>query len=226
MSVLDGKVYEHESYGMVGINRVGGGGTLGDKQMFMSDVSVGNFMELTIKQARVERDLHHDWPFGEETLIKIQLSPIQFSELITNMNVGDGVPCTIAYMKNKGFIDYKPLPAKIDVLREEAEQQISTAEQGIQSAISTLQEALRGKGYLSKKQMQELIDSLSQARYLYQNDDFAKRSAQEEINKMVLQARAQVAAYVDHKIYSTGVKAIQEGFVMPQLNEGTKSEED
>ncbi|MCM1322859.1 MAG: hypothetical protein NC218_01600 [Acetobacter sp.] len=225
MKILQGKMFESKSYGMVGINRVGSGSTLGDKQMFMSDVSVGNFMELTIKSARVERDLHHDWPFGEQTLIKIQLSPIQFSELITNMNVGDGVPCTISYTKEDGHIKYEPLPAKIDMIREEADEQISKAESGVQSALSTLQAAIDGKGYLSKKQMQEIVDQLKEARYLYQNNDFAKRSAQEEISKMVLQAKAQVAAYVDHKIYSTGVAAIQDGFVAPQLNEGERKDD-
>ena len=226
-SILGGTVCQHASYGMVGINRVGctRGNTTGGNQLFMSDVSVSNFMELTIKRAGVERALNHDWPFGEETLITIQLSPVQFAELLTNMNCGDGVPCTIHYTRQDGWIDYKPLPSKIDIIREEAKQQIEDCENSITKTIKLLEEAARGKGYLGKTQIKDLIDTLKGAQYLYQNNDYAKRQAQLEIDKMVVEAKSQVAAYVDHKIYSTGLKALAEGFSAPQLDEGVQSVE-
>ena len=226
-SILGGKVFQDKSYGMVGINRVGctRGNTSGGNQLFMSDVSVSNFMEITIKRAGVERALNHDWPFGEETLVTIQLSPVQFAELLTNMNCGDGVPCTISYTRQDGWIEYKPLPSKIDIIREEAKQQIEDCENSIAKTIKLLQEAADGKGYLGKGQIKDIIDTLKGAQYLYQNNDYAKRSAQLEIDKMVVEAKSQVAAYVDHKIYSTGLQALTEGFVTPQLNEGASTED-
>lgn len=216
----DSTIYKHPSYGVIGINRV----STRDKGLFMSDVTTNSYMELTIKTAEVDRHLHTDWVHGCNTLISVKLSPTQFAELLTSFNIGDGVPCTIDFVKGTGFIDYLPLPSKVDVIRKEAEEQIQSADEGISSAIDTLTQAAEGKGYLSKKQISDVISMLNSARYLYTNNNFAKKRAQEEIDNMVIQAKSQISAFVDHKIYSTGISALAQGFSAPKLVDGSSTE--
>ena len=49
--------------------------------------------------------------------------------------------------------------------------------------------------------------------------EFFKKQAKQEVNDMVTEAKRQVQSYVDNKIYSTGLKMLQDGFVSPQLIE-------
>ena len=51
--------------------------------------------------------------------------------------------------------------------------------------------------------------------------EFFKKQAKQEVNDMVVEAKRQVQSYVDNKIYSTGLKMLQNGFMSPQLIEST-----
>jgi hypothetical protein len=88
---------KHPSFGMVSFSRCYGT----NRRLFQSHVKNMTTVRLRIKQASVKHSLHQDHTYGEESLIEVELSPAQFAELLTSMNVGDGVPCTINYVNEK-----------------------------------------------------------------------------------------------------------------------------
>ena len=51
--------------------------------------------------------------------------------------------------------------------------------------------------------------------------EFFKKQVKREVEDMVVEAKRQVQSYVDNKIYSTGLKMLQDGFTSPQLIENT-----
>ena len=110
-----GEYKTHDSWGMVGICHQHHGG----RQLFGSDVTNYNTICLRIKTAQCSRELGRDWIMGDKTLVEITLSANQFADLLTNANVGDGVPCTIEYVADKGMIKYQPQKPKIEIIEEE-----------------------------------------------------------------------------------------------------------
>src|SRR6185312_8767541 len=88
------QVEEHESYGVVGFNRVTGN----PGSLFGSSINHSNFIRLRISRAAREWHLSTYWYRDREQLIELDLSAAQFADLITSMNVGVGVPCTLRYV--------------------------------------------------------------------------------------------------------------------------------
>jgi hypothetical protein len=74
---------------------------------------------------------------------------------------------------------------------------------------------------LSKSAGEELLSKVNGAysSLVGGSKEFFKKQAKQEVNDMVVEAKRQVQSYVDNKIYSTGLKMLQDGFVSPQLLE-------
>ncbi len=96
------KFKKHPSYGMVQFNRVSGSRS----RIFGSSVTNHHStIRLTIRRGQISHDLGHDSFFSNEDLIEVEMSPAQFVELLTTMNVGLGVPCNINFIQSDGSID-------------------------------------------------------------------------------------------------------------------------
>ena len=213
---------KHPSWGMIGFCHTQGG----ERQLFGSDVSNHNTIHLTIKHAKKHRELGRDWTMGADTICEVELSALQFAELLTNMNVGDGVPCTIRYPNNDGYIKYQEEKSKIDVIYGERDEVVERASSRLKEVEGALRELIDNKK-ISKTVGSELLHKLSTALPDLEgnNFEFYKRQATEEIDKMVVEAKSQISEYVNAKIYSVGLEALMSGAdITPMLN-GDKENE-
>ena len=211
------KEYEkHDSWGMVGIYHQHHSA----RELFGSDVTNYNTICLKIKTAQCSRDLGRDWIMGDKTLIEITLSANQFADLLTNANMGDGVPCTIEYVADKGMIEYKPQKPKLEIIEEERDELAEKTVSDLESSIAMVKELIANKK-LSKSAGEELLSKVSGAysSLVGGSKEFFRKQAKLEVDDMVTEAKRQVQSYVDNKIYSTGLKLLQDGFVSPQLIE-------
>ena len=84
-------IKKHPSYGMLSFHRVHGAAT----PLFGSSVQHRDTIRLTLKEGEVKRSLNTDWYFGGKQLFEVEMSLSQFAELITSLNMGDGIPVTI-----------------------------------------------------------------------------------------------------------------------------------
>jgi len=208
--VRDREKEEHESYGTIGFYR-----TQGDPgKMFGSALPQhGHFVALSIKRAIRYHDLHQDWIHGGEELINIWLSANQFAELLTTMNVGDGVPCTLKRVAGKGM---EPPP---DTESTEAERISTGFDDRLNDFADTLQEKtdlacemLRAQGTINKGARKHVADILEWVhREVRSNLPFALTSFQEAVDKTSQHAKAELDAMVTHVVQKTGLKAIAEG---------------
>ena len=213
------KEYEkHDSWGMVGIYHQHHNG----RELFGSDVTNYNTICLKIKTAQCSRELGRDWIMGDKTLVEISLSANQFADLLTNANVGDGVPCTIEYVAGKGMIKYKPQKSKLEIIEAERDELAEKTVDDLESSITMVKELIANKK-LSKSAGEELLSKINDAysSLVGGSKEFFKNQAKQEVNDMVVEAKRQVQSYVDNKIYSTGLKMLQDNFVSPQLIEST-----
>lgn len=216
------KEYEtHESWGMVGIYHQHHGG----RQLFGSDVTNHNTICLKIKTALSKRELGVDWIMGDKTLVEITLSANQFADLLTNANIGDGVPCTIEYVIGKGMIEYKPQEPKLKIIEEEHNALAEKAVSKINSSIDMVKELVEKKK-ISKTAADEILSNMDGAlSYLSGGGKaFYQKQAKKEVENMIVEAKRQVQSYVDNKIYSTGLQMLKDSFENPQLIESKKEE--
>lgn len=84
----------HESYGLAQFSRIGGK----SGKLFGSSIEHQHFIELTISRASRSRQFQHDHYMPDQELISVFMSPTQFAELLTSLNVGTGVPVTIKHI--------------------------------------------------------------------------------------------------------------------------------
>src|SRR5690348_7418858 len=81
----------HPSFGQIQFTR-----TNGNARFYGSELNQAHYVEMTVHPSEVERELSRDWFYTEGApLIKVRLSQNQFAELITSLNMGSGVPCTV-----------------------------------------------------------------------------------------------------------------------------------
>ena len=213
----------HDSWGMIGIYHQHHGG----RQLFGSDVTNYNTICLKIKTAQCSRELGSDWIYGDKTLVEVTLSANQFADLLTNANIGDGVPCTIEYVIGKGMVKYQPQEPKLKIIEQERDALAEKALSNINSSIAMVKELIEKKK-LSKTVGEELLFNIEGALSSLAGGGkaFYQQQAKQEVENMVVEAKRQVQSYVDNKIYSTGLQMLKEGFESPQLIENEKKSED
>lgn len=214
-----------KSWGTIVFNRCyGGGGT----ELFGSDIKNNTYIELTIKHAQKCRSLGRDFTMGDDTVVQVKLSPLQFSELLTNMNVGDGVPCTIKYTQKDGFIEYKSEKRKIEIISAEREKATDTQIETLKTIYDNIVNLLN-TNKIPKTQGREIVDKLSCVLNFLENggSDFLRKQSNEEIENMILEAKTQVSDYVNTKIFSVGLeKLLQDADITPKLLTSEKKEND
>ena len=214
---------KHKSWGMVGFYHNFGSG----RELFGSDVTNHNTIRLTVKHAIKHRELGRDWTMGDDIICEVELSALQFAELLTNMNMGDGVPCTIKYTREDGYVEYKSEKSKIEVIQEERNAEIEKASSNLQEVISELTELINNKK-VPKTVGSELLHKLKCATSNLEgsNYEFYKKQAFNEVAKMVVEAKSQISEHINHKIYSVGLEhLINASEVTPILNGTPQNDE-
>lgn len=103
---------KHESFAQVRFSRVSGGGS----RLFGSPIRKhGDSIVLTVKRSKEIHEGGLSRFYGGQELIRVEMSAAQFAALLTTMNVGDGVPCTLRRYNGEGV---EPPPDEEDLEHE------------------------------------------------------------------------------------------------------------
>lgn len=196
----------HESWGMIGAYKCQGE----CDTFFQSDVPCYNYIKLVIKTARKQRGLSKDWVHGDKIVCEVKLTPNQWVEMLTNMNYCDGVPCTFTYTEKLGSIDFKPESNRLDLLIQESDEKVDEGKEKLELAIKKVISLVNEKR-ISKKIADEFLGDLEKANSCLSGGgiEFVKRQAKEHIENMTVQAKSNIASYIDYKIYTTGLKELE-----------------
>lgn len=213
----------HESYGLVQFNKINGSFT----NLFGTNVDSSTAIALRVKRGNVKRGLSSTWYGEEEELIEVILSPNQFSELLTTMNCGVGVPCTIQHVAGKrAEAPPQDIPDTEKVRNEFAERM-----KEIDSKMNEFgQEIVKilDKKSINKSDKSQIIDHLRMLhREVGANFPFVLECFQESANDIVKEAKSVVDDFVANSIHNAGIKAIKDnnGIVsIPKLSQATDEE--
>lgn len=212
------KIENHESYGLVGISRISGR----NENLFATDIVHDSWLEIRIKHCEVKRGLHQEWYHSKGRIISVYLTHSQFSEMISNPNCGDGVPCTINQLMGKNI----ERPKKVNragQYDEEFKQDMEKLASRLDNAISDMN-ALLSKNGATKKEKSSLLRELQMIKQdIGKNMPFVEKQFRRCLTKATDDAKRNIEGHA----LNLALNAAQRGFVTKQeseeMIEGTNS---
>jgi hypothetical protein len=197
----------HDSFGMVGFNRVS---SSHDQNFFGSSVRCNHYIEMHVKRATRRRDLNNYWYHGEKELIKIRLSPNQFAELLTTMNIGDGVPCTLQYVGREKMPDCPSVDQRA-LFESEFAKDVADSVSDAEALFKEIKAMFAGKASIGQRDRAEILKKLDlMVSHIKNGMPFVQAQFNEAMDKTVVEAKSEVEAFINNKIHSLGVAALNE----------------
>lgn len=200
----------HPSYGMVGFSRAHvGGGSRHRYRLFGSPLNDHHtIVTLTVKRAEMQTDLDREWYHGTDELIEVEMSAAQFAELLTSMNVGDGVPCTIRHV----LMQESPRPPNIETeserVRVDFVSKIAQLRQRVKDVTTRINAEL-AKSVPEKKRRSWEIDLGLILQEVESHWPFVVDQFQNAAERVVSAAKGEIDAFVTHAVHVTGIKELR-----------------
>lgn len=199
----------HESYGIVSFSRCEG---LNDKLFGSNIKDHRTYVSLRIMHGKKTHSYSQDWYSvnGRTPIIRVDMSAAQFAELITTMNIGEGVPCTIRSMDGKKMENPpEDDDSEIEKIRSGFKDQTDNLANKLEefhSEVKTLFEAES----VSKKDREEILKQLSMFIQAVHSDmPFVLDQFEEATERVVTTAKAEIDAFVTHSVMIAGVETIE-----------------
>lgn len=175
-----------------------------------SDIKCNSWILLKVKTSVRKRDLSSDWYFADKTILELKLSPNQFSELLTTMNCGDGVPATLTFHSNEitphGEIEEPIEGNKKEEFNNEIEELGFEAKEALSEISKTISELK-----ITKKERELLNSQFNKLRNsIVSNLPFVLEQAKRQVSKTVAAGKAVVDCFYTEFITRLGLKALQE----------------
>lgn len=195
----------HPSYGKIAFTRTNSTGT----EFFGSELKQDNYVSLEIHNAEVVRDLSCDryYPDGP-VLVRVRMSSAQFAELITSMNVGSGVCCTIERLAGKKVEEYQPQESRKEFVHNEFKQRMKQFSNQLTQKQKEAKDLINKKT-LSKEDMRLLnnyIEWLTQE--ISSNIPYFAERFQETMDTVVHEAKLELENALQHKISVLGLNEL------------------
>ena len=143
-------------------------------------------------------------------IVELEMSSAQFAELLTTMNMGQGVPCTLKYADGKQ-VDQTPLMAEdkpIDIGKKFFEKNAKEFSDKISTVTKQLSEELEDIK-MSKKSKDKVNNILTKVRQeVCANMPFYVEIFEETAEKVISESKAEIDAFVTSGIVRAGLDAL------------------
>lgn len=197
---------QHESFGLIQFLR-----TQGTQRLFGSAIDNQTYITLRITQAERGHEHSREWYYPRRELIEVSLSSAQFAELITSLNIGAGVPCTI----------YRVLGTKMEPLPLEHKTEAQLTQEGFEVSTSQLAASLHAlakgvRSTLEKKNLtvadrKDIINRIDRiVMEVESNLPHILSSFQESVEKGVSHAKAEVESFLTFGLQAMGISSLKQ----------------
>jgi len=207
--LVDGQETEekHESFVQVGFSRINGRSRLFGSSLLHNDHSICLVVRETSKITDNTGTVRYHGKLSP--LLKVDLSPAQFSELLTSMNVGNGVPATLRSFNGHNIEDVpEEMFSESESIRESFDTQLGDLSSFLTSALSEARE-IAGKKSATKSSVNSLLKIVEKVhREVVANTPYMLELFQEAAERVVVAAKAEVDSFTLHALVSAGMKKI------------------
>ena len=209
MSITDDEILKHPSYGMAQISRVTGG----NSRLFGSALEGHNhriMLRISEAEMHIDHDLHMERPYSKGQIVEVALSAAQFAELITTMNSGSGVPCTIMRRMGVGAIEEPPeVPVESANVRNDFAAKMAAIRPDLRTRVDEILGMLPSS--LNKGTRRNIEIALGNlAERVASNADLALDQFYEATERVTTSAKAEIDAVVTHVVQATGIDALRQ----------------
>lgn len=199
--------HQHPSFGQIRFSRHNSNGT----NFYGSELKQDNYISLVVQQSSIDRTLSTDrYHASGMPLIEVRMTANQFSELLTSLNHGSGVPCTVEAINGK-IIDTLPIQeSRKEFVHRKFEDRMREFAKTLMAKQNRVKE-LSAKKTLSKVDQQELnftVEWLTTE--VASNIPFFAQCFQETIDYSVNEAKSEIENAIQHKINVLGLEALHE----------------
>lgn len=198
----------HPAYGVVQVSRTSGG----SRALFMSEIGHDHRICLRVHKAKHRRHLNNYWTHAGEKLIEVEMSELQFAQMISSMNLGSGVPCTLRVVPS-GDLERMPdiVPdAQSAVFSMEIKKAAAKAVADATNAHALLHELMQRKT-VKKSDLKPINDCLYRlSTLLPSNMRFIQDQFQEAMEHTTEQAKAQAEGHVLRVLQQAGLAKLKE----------------
>lgn len=177
--------------------------TSGDSDLYGSKIRHSHWITLEIAASNGGESMdpfdRHSPEFGK-SLITVDISLLQFAEMLTSLGKGEGTPCTIRRFNGKGLPKYE-LPDQKKTLLDYAKSLSERQNEEIRSVKDQLKQKMKDGKRPTKTEMESMINLLERADNDRSNLDFIAEQTEEVFEAAVREARQQI----DEHVSRTGI---------------------
>jgi len=204
----------HPSFGMMGFTRVtfGGEGAV----LHGSDIKHNTVIEMNLYHSSKKRGLNKDWHHADQTIAKVQMSQNQFATMITSMNMGDGIPVTLAMTETDGRLPAPEFNSVLELNKNEFKAKASEVANDTKILMASMKDILSGSGTVKKADRETLIKLTEKVvREIDSNMPYMQETFAETMDDIVTDAKGTIEAFYQQRVIETGLAAISSETVIP-----------
>ncbi|MBU0917849.1 MAG: hypothetical protein KKD97_16000 [Gammaproteobacteria bacterium] len=203
------RVYQHPAFATLQVSELSGG----SRVLFGSDVDHQYRIAMRVTEARLHRDLSHDWIHSSpRTIVEFEMTHAQFAALAGSVGKGSGVPVTLTYKPISTGLEMVPaigrVDSKLDVISREVEECAKRRLAQMQSEVDRLGALIEG-GKAGIKELRAVHRGLSNAATgLPSSLGYTVNQAKEMLEKAGNDAKAQVEAFAESTLRRAGLEGV------------------
>jgi hypothetical protein len=141
----------HESFGQIQFNRSNANGT----HFYGSELPQDHYISMEVHHSEIHRELTQDRYYNRGQVLRIRLSSGQFAEMLTSMNCGSGVPCTIERIEGRKIGELPMQESRKEFVHRKFEDRMKMFGDTIRERQNKAKELVKKKT-LSKDDMHQL----------------------------------------------------------------------
>jgi len=204
------EIEKHPAFGLIQFSRIQGR----PGKLFGTHLNDhGSFIRMSVLRAERRHHLSYDRYHGTmrgRPVVELELSAVQFSELLTSMNMGDGVPCTLRHYEGQA-IPYIPedLETEQEKVAENFKREMKDLAETLTKAEADVREILAKKSLL-KADREAIKRAFSKvATFLASHAPFIMDQFTESIEKSTKAGKAEIEAFMTNALVSAGLEGLK-----------------
>jgi hypothetical protein len=200
-------VYTHPSNGLIQISRCNGI----VRDLFGSDLDKHeNYIEIKIYEAEEYFHLNQKWFHQRKPITTIAMSEAQFATLITTLNNGGGVPCTLRYANGKIIESDKNRITESNLIQDILPEEFKLIKDSLEESKQTVKDILEKKT-LTKEDKREILEQFSKiSMNVLSNLPFIMDQFSRSIEKIKATAKADIDAWITNTLNKMGLTKVKE----------------
>ncbi len=191
--------------GIVQFNRISG-----STRLYRSNITNQNFVALRVYTAKDEDHFGSTRVYRDKEVVEVYLSANQFSELLTTMNMGEGVPCTVKHINcvrsDLSELDEQEKSAETAsrYFKESVAERVGKLDILLNKSRRTIEDAKASKKV--KDELTTILYMLEQE--IKANMPFYAQRFEEVAKKTVTEVKSEIDAFITGGVVGAGLKAL------------------